>query len=103
MRESKYQTSLIKTIEERIPGSVVLKNDPRQIQGIPDLIILYKNMWGMLELKQSDSSEIGPNQQYYIDTLGAMSFASFIFPENEEDVLSALQQAFGLTRETCIS
>jgi hypothetical protein len=103
MNESQYQTALIKTIQEVIPGCMVLKNDPRQTQGIPDLIVLFEDKWAVLELKISRRAKISANQQHYIDTMGAMSFASFIYPENEEEVLSALQYAFGLTRETCIS
>lgn len=103
MKESHYQTTLIKTIQETIPGCIVLKNDPRQTQGIPDLIILYEDKWAMLELKKSREARVSPNQAFYICKLSSMSFASFIYPENEEEVLSALQHAFGLTRETCIS
>jgi hypothetical protein len=31
-----------------------------------------------------------------------MSFAAYIYPENEREVLSALQQAFEPPRGTCI-
>jgi hypothetical protein len=95
MRESTYQAGLIKRIETLIPGCVVLKNDPREIQGIPDLLVLYKDKWGMLEIKVSSKSKRQPNQMYYIETLGEMSFAAFIHPENEEEVLHGLTRALG--------
>lgn len=98
MREATYQAGLIKRIETLIPGCVVLKNDPREIQGIPDLLVLYKDRWAVLEVKISHGAKVQPNQMYYIETLGAMSYASFINPDNEEAVLDELQQAFGLTR-----
>ena len=92
--ERDFQSSLIKRIKELFPGCVVLKNDPNYIQGMPDLIVLYKRKWAMLEVKKSPSAIHQPNQDYYVDKLGKMSFAAFIFPENCEEVLNGLQQAF---------
>ena len=96
-------TKLIKKINKLFPGSFVIKNDPRYIQGLPDIIILYKNMWAALEVKISSKAHVQPNQQHYVNTLGAMSFASFINPDNEGEVLSDLQQAFGTTRKARVS
>ena len=90
-------------IEKLIPGSLVLKNDPRYLQGLPDILVLYKNKWAMLEVKMSNNSRIQPNQSYYVDALSEMSFASFINPETEEEVLSELQHAFGIKREARVS
>jgi hypothetical protein len=103
MREVEYQSKLMKKLEQLIPGSLVLKNDPQQVQGLPDILILYKNKWAMLEVKLSSSAHIQPNQSYYVDALSEMSFASFINPETEEEVLSDLQHAFGLTRKARVS
>lgn len=94
MLESTYQSRLIKKLKRRFPGCLVLKNDTDYMQGIPDLLVLYRRRWAMLEVKASEDSEQQPNQDYYVDLLDDMSFAAFIFPENEEDVLSGLQQAF---------
>lgn len=93
MLESKFQSRLIREIEERLPGCVVLKNDPTYIQGIPDLIILYKNTWAALEVKKSASAAHRPNQEYYVEMLNDMSFSAFVFPENKEEVLDAMEQA----------
>lgn len=100
MKESGYQPKLIKKIMALIPGSFVLKCDPRHIQGVPDIIVLYKNMWAALEIKIDGKASVQPNQKYYVDKLGAMSFASFISPDNEENVLNELQRAFGIGRKT---
>lgn len=100
MIESGYRTKLVKKIMKILPEAVVLKNDPRYIQGLPDLIVLYKNMWAALEIKRSSKASVRPNQEHYIQKLGAMSFASFINPENEGEVLDALQTSFGIRGKT---
>lgn len=92
-KENEFQSSLIKEIRALLPGCYVLKNDPDYIQGIPDLLILYKDRWAALECKRSRSAPHRPNQEYYISSLGEMSYASFVFPENKEEVLHELQQA----------
>jgi hypothetical protein len=48
----------------------------------------------MLEVKASADAPEQPNQEYYVNSLDAMSFAAFIYPENEEEVLDDLQSAF---------
>lgn len=103
MNETQYQTKLMKKIQALIPECLILKNDPRYIQGVPDILILYKNTWAMLEIKLSGDANVQPNQKYYVDALDHMSFASFINPQNEEDVLSDLQHSFGIIREARIS
>lgn len=94
MRESVYQAGLIKRIKKRFPGAIVLKNDSSYKQGIPDLLILWKKKWGALECKKSASEHHQPNQDYYVEKMNKMSFASFIFPENEQEVLDAMEQSF---------
>ena len=91
--ENEYQGNLIKKIEALLPGCTVLKNDPNWIQGIPDLLILYQNKWAILEVKRSAKDKHRPNQDYYIDKFGQWVYSSFIFPENEDVVLSELQRA----------
>ena len=70
---------------------------------MPDLLIVWGKHWATLEVKTSISANIQPNQEYYVEQLGRMSFAAYIYPENEEEVLSALQQAFESPRRTRIS
>lgn len=93
MRESQYQAKLIKKIEIMFPGCLVLKNNPDHLQGVPDLLILFYGTWGALEVKLALDSEIQANQSYYVDLMNQMSFAAFICPENEEEVLRELQHA----------
>ena len=43
MKENEFQMKLKKKIKNAIPGSVVLKNNPNGILGIPDLTVLGPN------------------------------------------------------------
>lgn len=103
MTENQYQATLIKKLKEMFPGCVITKLDAQYQQGTPDLLILWNRHWAVLEIKASAHANSQPNQDYYIARLGEMSFASYIYPENEEEVLSALQQAFESPRRTRVS
>ena len=92
--ESSYQAQLIRNLKWRFPGAVILKNDTSYLQGIPDLTVLHGNMWAELEVKAHKNAPHRPNQDYYVQKLNEMSFADFIYPENEEVVLRDLEQAF---------
>lgn len=93
-RENVFQSALIDELKKIFPGCMVLKNDSSYYQGIPDLLVLHNDKWAMLECKRSSNAHHQPNQDYYIEKFGKMSFASFIFPENKEEVLHELQQTF---------
>ena len=93
-KESAFQAKLIKDLKVIFPGCLVLKNDPNYIQGVPDLLILYKDKWAALECKRSKNASHRPNQEYYISVLDEMSFAAFVYPENREDILDELQRSF---------
>lgn len=90
--ESKFQAHLIARIEnELLPGSIVRKHDIQQ--GWPDLLVIYRNKWAMLEVKAFEGADEQPNQPYWVDEFNRMSFCAFIYPENEEEVLHGLEQA----------
>lgn len=90
MAENKFKTKLIEEIEDLFPGCIVTHLDPNEIQGIPDLLILYRNKWAVLEGKDYATARHQPNQDYYVDLMDNMSFAAFIYPENKDEVLDAL-------------
>lgn len=98
MLESRYQSLLIKRLQQMFPGIVILKNDSDYLQGFPDLTLLWQRYWAVLEVKADPRSPFEPNQEWYIQELDTMSFASVIHPENEEEVLHELKQAFGSGR-----
>jgi len=98
MREAEFQSKLIKKLKLIFPGCTVLKNDTSYSPGVPDLTVLYNDKWAMLEVKASSTATERPNQRYYVDQMNAASFAAFIYPENEEEVLDGIQLAFGRNR-----
>lgn len=97
MLESKFQAELIKKLQKRFPDCIVMKNDPNYIQGVPDLLILHNDSWAALECKKSKTASIRPNQSYYVEKMNRMSYASFICPENEQEVLNELERTFKST------
>jgi hypothetical protein len=98
MLESEYQAKLIKKLRKMFVGCLILKNDSSYLQGIPDLLILHNDKWALLEVKASEDSDERPNQSYYVGKASDMSFASFIYPENEKEVLDALHSALRAER-----
>lgn len=103
VKENQFQAKLIRDIKATYPGCVVLKNDASYLQGFPDLLVLFEDKWAALECKRKTDAHKQPNQEFYIDKLGKMSYASFICPENREEVMNELQQTFRTDRSTCIS
>lgn len=93
MLENKFKQNLITEIRQRLPGCIITHLDPNEIQGIPDILILYKNRWATLEGKKSLHEPHRPNQDYYVDLMNEMSFSRFICPENKEEILDELQQS----------
>lgn len=92
MLERDYQPQLISRIEVLLPGCRIEKNDATVTPGYPDLTVYYGIKYALLEVKASEKSRQRPNQQWYIDNNDA-AYASFIYPENEVEVLRELQQA----------
>ena len=103
MRENKYQAYIIQKLYELFPGCEVLKNDSSYRQGIPDLVVFFGDKWATLEVKASRFATERPNQRYYVERMNEMSFSAFIYPENEEEVLNELQQAFRSRRKARVS
>lgn len=90
--ESGFQDRLRDELKDLFPGCMIFKMD--QIQGIPDLLVLYKDKWASLECKRGTRSKKQPNQEYYVDLMNKMSFSRFVNKDNKEEVLRDLQQAF---------
>ena len=93
MLENRFKTNLIKEIKKRLPGAIIFHLDPTEMQGAPDLLVLFRNRWAALEGKRSSSASLRPNQKYYVELLDKMSFARIIFPENQEEVLDEMERS----------
>lgn len=102
--ESSFKARVVKHIrEELLPGCILTTGNSASQQGIPDVFIVYHNKWAMLEFKRAANSVHQPNQDYFVRMLDEWSFAAFIFPENEEEVLSALQSTLRPRRQARLS
>lgn len=95
--ESEFQAKLIKRLKATFPGCIVLKNDANYIQGFPDLTVLYGDKWAVIECKRSSTAPYRPNQELYLEQTGKMSYSTTAYPENVEEVLNELEQAFRST------
>lgn len=93
--EREFQKNLIKELKQIFKGCLVMKLDAKYIQGIPDLLILYKDKWATLECKKGITASHRPNQEYYVELMNKMSFSRFIYPANKEEVLDELRKSFG--------
>ena len=95
-RENSFQSDLIKEIEQRYEGCVILKNDANYKQGIPDLTVFYKDRYAILETKKDCNATYRPNQKMYLDLFDEWAFAKRVEPENKEEVLNELDAFFGI-------
>lgn len=94
--ESGFQDKFRDELKALFPGCMIFKMDQRQ--GIPDLLMLYRDMWASFECKQHSRAKRQPNQEYYVGLMNKMSFSRFVSPENKEEVLNELRKAFRYRR-----
>ena len=94
MTEAQFQRQVKQVVKERFPGCYVYKTDSQQLQGSPDLLILYKDKWAALELKRNAKATHRPNQDYRVQQMNEMSFAAFVYPENLQEVLDDMARSF---------
>ena len=92
--ESAFQRKVIARLKLTFPNCIVQKENEQYRQGAPDLLILFKDKWAALETKRSKDAPHRPNQGYWVERMDKMSYASFIYPENEEQVFKELEEVF---------
>jgi len=103
MTETTFKKKFLDRVKDRFPGCEILRGNASTQQGMVDHIILYGPHWAGLEFKKSRSAKEQPNQDHFVKRLDDMSFGAFVYPENEEEVFDALEQAFTASRRTRIS
>lgn len=94
--ESEFTQDLKDELDRRFPDCFIYKLDPNQLQGIPDLLVLWGPYWAILETKRGLRSIRRPNQEFYVDRFNEMSFSAFVHPLNYREVLDDMERAFGL-------
>lgn len=99
MLERDFQAGFIKKVRKLFPGCIILKNDSGYMQGVPDLTILFLRKWAILEVKASETEPYQPNQEWYLAEMDRMSFGRTVYPENEQEILDALQSLFRPKRQ----
>ncbi len=98
-----YKRKFMDRLEVEFPGCMLLLLDSSHIQGVPDLLMLWGDLWAAFEVKAHAKAKRQPNQPWYVDHMHQMSFAAFVYPENEEAVLHDLKEAFASARGSRIS
>ena len=88
-----FQSRLVQELQSIFPDAIILRTDPRDTQGIPDVIILNGNRWAALEIKKSANAHRQPNQPWFVDRMNNMSYAAFVYPSNKDRILDELQSA----------
>lgn len=94
--ERDFQKTFIAKVKKILPNCIVLKNDSKQLQGIPDWLITDEGIAMFFEIKVSQHATRQPNQEYYIDYINEHNgYARFVYPENMEEILNEIQRTFG--------
>ena len=97
--EGNFKKNLINKIKKEFPGCIVKKLEADYDNGVPDILILYKDKWATLEAKK-DKGEVTKErknklaQDYYVAKMNEMSYSSYVYPENQKEVLNALKVHF---------
>lgn len=94
-KENKIQSDIVSELKELFPDSIILKNDPNYKQGIPDLVLLDREGWALLEVKRDANASHRPNQNYYVNKANELGqYGSFIYPQNKTEVYNGIQETF---------
>lgn len=97
--ERNYQRNLIQKLRKLHPDWIIFKNDANYLQGIPDWTVLANGTYALFDVKKSKDAVHQPNQDWYINNANETGgFGMFVYPENEEEFLDAIQRALGFSR-----
>ena len=95
MLESEFKVRVKNRIQDRFPN---LDLDFIDYNGynrsMPDTFVIGPHVWAALEYKRSEDASHRPNQEYHISRLNKKGYATFVCPENLEEVLDELEVLF---------
>jgi hypothetical protein len=94
--EGDFKTDTLKELKREFPGCLILKNDESYQQGIPDVVIFWGRHYAFLEFKRKEptsAKDWRPNQEWFLEQINEMGFASVIYPANKREVIDALHTA----------
>lgn len=99
MLESEYQKEFLNRVRVLLPETeftkcIIIKNDSGYLQGFPDWTVFYGRKWATLEIKRTKHAHRQANQSYYVELMRNMGYSSFVYPENEPQVLVELFNYF---------
>ena len=98
MLESEFRKAFLEEVQNRIDplnkGFLFFLNASNAFRSFPDIVILGSHKWAALEFKKSKRASHQPNQEYYINKLNEIGYASFVYPENAEEILNDLEELF---------
>jgi hypothetical protein len=93
--ERDFEPRFVGLLEDLFHCFVLPKNDSGLRQGIPDRTVLFAGGgWAVLEFKKSSREPYRPNQEYYLGLFADMCYSATVHPENEEEILRELEEAF---------
>lgn len=101
--EGRFKSEFIKDLRDMFPDCLIHFMDSQQLQGVPDILFIWHQYYAFFECKESERAARQPNQEYYIQWFSDWSFAAFVYPENKEEVLHALQLSFRPGRQARVS
>lgn len=88
--EAKTQKRLIQYLKGK--GCYVIKTRPGAgiPVGCPDILFLFKDFWGAIEVKASENAVWQPLQKPTLEKLASWSWARKVYPENVDEVIAEL-------------
>ena len=94
MLESKFKRLFKKELVARFPDLEIFEPNPTHRRSSPDMMIFDVMGWAALEFKRAKDASHRPNQEYLVQRLRKKGYATFIYPENKEEVLNDLEGLF---------
>ena len=97
--EGIFKKKLIAELEKEFPDCLITKLEADFNTWIPDVLIVDGPRWATLEVKASKADVTKPRknkeaQDYYVKKMRRMSYSSYVYPENKEEVLNELKVHF---------